>query len=309
MAKKSNRKWSPPKLRITREGRYYIALTLGVGLAALNTGNNLLYLVLGVQLALIVASGVVSEVALYRLKVTRLLPNYGVAGKPHTVEIQVFNGKPRAISYAIEIEDKREQLGADKRCFFLKIAPGSSQIAAYRRTVERRGYVRYKGFRVVTRYPFGLFEKSFEKDAPATMVIVPNVRRVRIAGDEAGNGEIENRPQRGAVGDWYSFKELAQGDDPRAIHWKKSASREEPIVREYASQHSAEIHLAIPDPEGKTAEQLDEEVEYCASLAYSHLESGHRVLLEWRGDLRVSAERIEDLSEVLIFLGTWGLEP
>ena len=42
-------------------GRTYLVVTFGVGLGALNTGNNLLYLVLGLLLAMVVASGVLSE--------------------------------------------------------------------------------------------------------------------------------------------------------------------------------------------------------------------------------------------------------
>ena len=37
----------PRRLRFTREGKYFIGITFGVGFAAVNTGNNLLYLVLG----------------------------------------------------------------------------------------------------------------------------------------------------------------------------------------------------------------------------------------------------------------------
>ena len=42
-------------------GRTFLVVTVGVGLGALNTGNNLLYLVLGMMLSLIVVSGVLSS--------------------------------------------------------------------------------------------------------------------------------------------------------------------------------------------------------------------------------------------------------
>ena len=43
--------WRPPrKLKFTREGKYFLGITLGVGFAAINTGNNLLYLLLGMLL-------------------------------------------------------------------------------------------------------------------------------------------------------------------------------------------------------------------------------------------------------------------
>ena len=67
--------WRPPRrLRTTPAGRTYLVLCFGVGLGALNTGNNLLYLVLGLQLSIVVASGILSERCVRRVEVRRLLP-------------------------------------------------------------------------------------------------------------------------------------------------------------------------------------------------------------------------------------------
>ena len=44
----------PRRLKFTREGKFFVGITLGVGFAAINTGNNLLYLLLGMLLALII---------------------------------------------------------------------------------------------------------------------------------------------------------------------------------------------------------------------------------------------------------------
>ncbi len=135
------RRWfrPPRKLKLTREGKYFIGITFGVGFAAINTGNNLLYLLLGMLLSLIVVSGVMSELSLRHLTVVRRLPPRAQVGRAHLVEIEVYNHKQRIPSYAIEIEDLRAGQPADKRCFFLKISPRSAQVAAYRRTPARRG--------------------------------------------------------------------------------------------------------------------------------------------------------------------------
>src|SRR5512147_2227428 len=76
----------PRRLRITREGKYYVGITLGVGFAGINTGNNLLYLLLGLLLALIVISGVLSEMSLRHLRITRRLPRRAQVERPHVVE-------------------------------------------------------------------------------------------------------------------------------------------------------------------------------------------------------------------------------
>jgi len=47
---------------VTREGLIYLLLTLLIGVAALNTGNNLLFIVVAAMLAAVLVSGIVSAV-------------------------------------------------------------------------------------------------------------------------------------------------------------------------------------------------------------------------------------------------------
>src|SRR5260221_717820 len=75
--------WRPPRtLKVSPSGRVFLILTVGIGLGALNTGNNLLYLLLGLQLATIVASGVLSESVLRGLRVRRLGTDAAFAQEP-----------------------------------------------------------------------------------------------------------------------------------------------------------------------------------------------------------------------------------
>ena len=50
----------PKRLKFTRDGKFVVFVTLGLKLAAINSGNNLLYLIFGMMLGLIVVSGVLS---------------------------------------------------------------------------------------------------------------------------------------------------------------------------------------------------------------------------------------------------------
>src|SRR5579862_8741926 len=165
----------PRRLKFTREGKFFVGITLGVGFAAVNTANNLLYLLLGMLLALIVVSGAMSDLSLRDLTVVRRLPLRAQVGRAHLVEIEVFNHKGKVPSYAFEVEDLRAGQPADKRCFFLKISPRSAQVAAYRRTPVKRGRDHHIGFRIATRFPFGLFEKSREVLADGELIIYPAV--------------------------------------------------------------------------------------------------------------------------------------
>ena len=61
----------PRRLSFTREGRLLVLVAIGVGFAAINTGNNLLYLLLGWLLSFILASGFLSEATMRGLRVRR----------------------------------------------------------------------------------------------------------------------------------------------------------------------------------------------------------------------------------------------
>src|SRR3954471_2849092 len=117
----------PRRLGFTREGKIVIVLSVGVGFAAINTGNNLLYLLLGWLLSFIIASGILSEQTLKLLVVERRPPPRVFAGEPFLMEVVIKNEKLRRASFSIEVEDLVGKTPLDKRCYFLKIPAGKSQ--------------------------------------------------------------------------------------------------------------------------------------------------------------------------------------
>ncbi len=296
------------RLKLTREGKYYLGITLGVGFAAINTGNNLLYLLLGMLLSLIVVSGFMSELSLRNLTVTRRLPLRAQVGRPHLVEIEVFNHKGKIPSYAIEVEDLRAGQPADKRCFFLKISPSSAQVAAYRRTPARRGRDHHTGFRIATRFPFGLFEKSREVLAPGDLIIYPAVDPVRLAtdtGTKPGNsGRIIGR---GGGDDIYTVRPRRDGDDPRDIYWRKSALAAQLIVRERTREARPDVELVLDviRPTKATEEfgaLFEKRVREVASRSVAHLKRGDTVVVRTTAGHRVLADRTVGADPVLRFL-------
>jgi uncharacterized protein (DUF58 family) len=303
----------PRKLKFTREGKYYLGITLGVGFAAINTGNNLLYLLLGMLLSLIVVSGVMSDLSLRRLTVTRRLPVRAQVGRAHLVEIEVYNHKKRVPSYAIEVEDLRAGQPADKRCFFLKISPSSAQVAAYRRTPARRGRDRHTGFRIATRFPFGLFEKSREVDAEGELIIYPAVDPVRLPVEEPGRrAGGATATGRGAGDETYALRQMRDGDDPRDIYWRKSTIGDTLILRERARETRPDIELAIdtirplaaakaPESEAFT-QQLERRIREVASRAVAHIKRGDGVVVTTTMGERSRGDKNHGADPILRFL-------
>ena len=64
----------------TRDGWWCLFVVIGLGVAAINTGNNLLYLLVSLLLSLIVVSGVLSEQSLRGLRLEGDAPEEMYAG-------------------------------------------------------------------------------------------------------------------------------------------------------------------------------------------------------------------------------------
>lgn len=312
----ANRMRIPRRLRITREGKYYVGITLGVGFAAINTGNNLLYLLLGLLLALIVISGVLSEMSLRDLRITRRLPRRAQVERPHIVEIEVFNQKRRAPSYAIEVEDLRAAQAADKRCFYLKVSPQSAQVAAYRRTPARRGLDQHIGFRVATRFPFGLFEKSREIAADDTLVTYPAVDpvRLRIDGSQRGPGP-DGTQARGQSDEIIGIRPMREGDDPRDIYWRRSACAEQMVLKERARETRSSVNLFLDDTAHcepittEVLEQFERRVRDIASRAVAHIRRGDTVDLRTATGQHLTVTPVSGADPLLTFLALVALAP
>jgi uncharacterized protein (DUF58 family) len=235
----------PRRLTFTREGRIIVVLSVGVGFAAINTGNNLLYLLLGWLLSFIIASGVLSEMTLRMLTVTRRPPPRIFASEPFLMEVMIKNGKPKRASYSIEVEDLQGRTPIDKRCYFLKIPEAKSQRTSYRHTFVRRGLYTLTGYRLATKFPFALFRKSRDVDAPLEILVYPARVAVPRPPSRALTRGDAIADRLGRRGEFFGLRERRVGDDRRDIHWKSSARSGRLLVREYEDELARRVAIAV----------------------------------------------------------------
>jgi uncharacterized protein (DUF58 family) len=88
---------------VTKVGVVYVLVTLVIGIAALNTANNLLYLVVAAMLAAILVSGVVSALVLRGLELEVRLPEHVFAGQPVVGRIMLRNPRRFLPSFSIRV--------------------------------------------------------------------------------------------------------------------------------------------------------------------------------------------------------------
>ena len=296
------------RLRSSREGKYFIAITIGVGLAAINTGNNLLFLLLGWMCSVIIASGVLSELSLRGLVVARVPPPRVFAGRPFLMGISLRNAKHRLPSFSIEIEDLVVTGSAarplDKKCYFLKIPAGRTQSTSYRHTFARRGLYRFEGFRIATKFPFALFRKSRDVEQAGEVIVFPAVYPVAPPPPSAAHGADDARARVGRRGEFFGLREAREGDDCRDVHWRSSAHKGRLMIREYEEEAQRRAAILVDNalPEDASAddiEALERAISMAASLASSFLGRGYAVKVIARGQIVPGAGGPPQLARIL----------
>jgi uncharacterized protein (DUF58 family) len=88
---------------ITRAGVVYVLITVVIGIAAINTGNNLLYIVVAALLSAILVSGVASAAVLRSLELDVHLPEHVFAGSPLLARLLLRNESRWLPSFSIRV--------------------------------------------------------------------------------------------------------------------------------------------------------------------------------------------------------------
>jgi uncharacterized protein (DUF58 family) len=88
---------------VTRAGVTYIVITVVIGVAAINTGNNLLYIIVAALLSAILVSGIASAVVLRNLELEIHLPEHIFAGRPALARVVLRNQSRWLPSFSVRV--------------------------------------------------------------------------------------------------------------------------------------------------------------------------------------------------------------
>jgi uncharacterized protein (DUF58 family) len=299
-------------IRPTRDGWWCVFAAVGLGVAAVNTGNNLAYLLCSMLLALIMVSGLLSDLTIRGLRASVTLPDAIHATQPALVTIALANCKRRFASYSVALEaldrplpgrrgwlarwgarrtlddrlraigfKDRRGLGAPRRLAFVPRIPAQTErVAGWELTIAARGRRRLPRLRATTGFPFGLFVKIgppllFDEE----IVVYPAVHPVRPSEiPQAASGEAAAR-RRGRGHELYNLRSYRPGDEPHLIHWPTTAKAGQLMVRELEEDATEDSCIVLTGRGAADAQRLETALSEAASLAVHLLRAGTGVAL------------------------------
>jgi len=268
--------------RLTPEGVRFLLFTLAVGVAAINTGNNLFYLLLAMMLSIILVSGIAAEQCLRRLEFHRHVPDLLIAKEPTTATLAVMNRKTHLSSFSLRFLDVIGEQDVDRGLAVRQLVPGARHFLSYPFVATRRGRLQLGGIRVATRFPFGLFVKNAYYPIGGTIVVCPEITPIEngLLQDVLAIGYERSLHRRGHGHDLYNLRPYHAGDDSRNIHWITTAKTSRLIVRETEAEDQRRATLILSTVAPASHESLFEEAVSCtASLAHHLSARGYRIRL------------------------------
>ena len=274
--------------RVTREGWMYFAAVAVVVFAAINTANNLLYMVLSALLAVLALSGFLSAVNFRFLRAVARIPTHCYAGEPFPISIQIHNEKRAFPTFSISLASAENSPFRFSKFYVPLIRPLDRMIQTGQAMLPKRGRHRLRAVKVSSRYPFGFFSKGRNYEAEAECICYPEIlpeEQLNLSGvDLQGSNQ---RFERGFGQDLYMIRDYVPSDSARHVHWKASAKTSMLKTREYAAEASRRIVIAF-DRFGHPGdiEHFERLVSEAASVAYYLIRDGVEVRFvtdEWEG--------------------------
>jgi uncharacterized protein (DUF58 family) len=259
-------------VRLTRIGTSFVIFTIAIGFAAINTGNNPLYIGLSLMLGCLLLSGIASKDGLKMLNVEfdgvdeawAMRPAHGRLRIRNTSRIWnvrdvIITSEELATLISIPLIKRREEIVVHAMFSF-----------------RRRGLTQLTRIDLYTRYPFGFFLKKRRPRLTGDVVVFPRLLGEDFPRDRfrPNRGDVQSTNRIGGGTEIHSFRDYVRGDSLRRVHWKKSASLGRWIIKQTEVETGHSVHIVV-DPY-RPAEVSEESFEEMISEAATFLDDALR---------------------------------
>ncbi len=207
-------------IKINKAGYLYIVLTILIGLSAVNTANNLVYIVTSGLLSYMLVSGLFGRKNIRDLRMLPEFPDELFAGIDVPVLVRLVNPRKHMPAFLVTVTvDGRD-------VFFPFVGPGGSACQVIGLRFERRGVHTFGDYTISSFYPFNFFTRYRTVRSKARAMVYP--RPVKCAANRVCDRFSRALGERssdaaGSDSDLISIRDYAPGDQPKRIDWKSTA--------------------------------------------------------------------------------------
>lgn len=207
-------------IKINKAGYLYVAVTILIGFSAVNTSNNLVYIVTSALLSYMLVSGIFGRKNLYGIEAVPEYPEELFACTNTPVVMKILNRRKHMPAFLINISYEGQT------AFFPYIKAGESVSRHFDVRIEKRGLHRPGEVCISSVFPFNFFTRFRRLRAQSEVIAFPKPmkchlgqlhdRRTKCRGERAANSAGHDE-------DIISIRDYVIGDPPKYISWKSTA--------------------------------------------------------------------------------------
>lgn len=243
-----------------------------IAMAAFNTGNNLIYLILAMMLSVLAVSVFAPALNMKGVSLRVSAPGPLFAKQRADVELVLRNEKRLLPAYSLKVLMPWAQ-GAPGE---IPYVPAASEAACRAPVVfERRGIYSYGDFRVESSFPFIFFIKRRTLRVDGSVKVYPEI--IETARLAAASGGAGGSYRRGGSDELLTLRDFIDGDDMKSIHWRSSAKAGRLMAKEFALEEPKKVIVALDDTRPLDAAAFEKAVSYAASVSKRLLSEGYMV--------------------------------
>lgn len=275
------------RLEVSRGGKWFLGFTILLGVVAINSNNNVIYLLESLLLSGLIFSGILSEQTISRVSFERKIRQC-VAGK-ETGDTIVLHNSGRLPLFCVEVGEWSEASGFVPIAFLLRIGGLKSVSLQAKQVLPKRGRHRWARMAIATSFPFGFARKIKLFGHEGGRIVWP--QEILATSEIAKAGELELLEGE--------LEELDPWGDVTQVHWLSSARLGRPVGRPWRpSKQNSEIHIEDGDLESSEREKKISEVA-------SHFYQGNAAVLviSSHGEKTVSSGKNQALDALALLPG------
>ncbi len=264
------------RVKVNLFGLIFIGITVFFGIAAVNTANNLLYLVVSAMLSFMLVSGILSLYNLYGIDVKVIPPQEVYAGRHESFRVILENRKkvPSLLVYVSS--------NGSSEAIPIIFRKSYGSLSLY---FDERGLYEKINITIRTNFPVGLFERYYTHTVKVNLVVFPKPTEASVEmgtneGEKTGYANLR-ATQRG-YDEVHGIKEY-RGEPFKLIHWKASAKTGSLYVKDTYTEERKPIVLSLDLVDGS----LEERISKLAYLTIKFIKEGYPV------GLKIGDEHIE----------------
>jgi uncharacterized protein (DUF58 family) len=238
-----------------------------LGFAAVNTGNNLIYLMASALLGFMAISGFLGKWNLSKIRISCTPPEEVYDGLPTLFSIKLENNRSWLPVFLMEVALDEQAV------LFPLVDPGQSQSKSIEAVLNGRGLQLLATVTVRSRFPINFFIRT---------LVIPINREVTVfprpvpcndlqQPDPGGMRGAKAHWMKGQEGDVSHISDYRGGEPLKLIHWKLSARHDRLKVKELSAASHTPVTI---DLDAIPAVGLEQRLSCCAYLVTRLLRSG-----------------------------------